>query len=559
MEVPFEGGVPSQTSEQDLQSQIRDPAELSGAPAVEMESGQAPKKKKKKKKKKFKKLLLDDDITDSSNKQELNKASTSARVTSVQAIFGAASNDIQAGLNRCEDLSECSPSMHTADPKTEQTSSTKLGIDLAILHVPYNENGTQVDHNIAAQTHEDCSTERGLGTGTQEQSYRDALMGILDRKGTKRVSSVDPTIGVKVIEHNDALHAHPPLNTNGERPKANEDALAEPCDESAGDAPTSISGQNEERSGTEPSTCAQSTRHSHSGRKSKIPVREKLSPIKEASSETIQDIPPEDLHSYRAESRLTCTPKSSKTTWTDWTSAEPQGTPKTESSEIVSPNTENPHQKSSVDTKFGVSSQARGSHAHPSSSVSIDKPSQPTSTTQPFVTVQKPEGFFWQLDGHGFPCAKEGCEKRCNLWDGSTVICPRCGPFSETRYCCKEHLLDDIKWHWLDCGQMTFEHPCRENSIPQEVRDGPPLVPCLHPYDTPERHRQAVYFNAKAREGDYFIFADWADLVEAGFPEHNLGVRCANRVIYSIKFDDANEKDRFRRVLATCLFSKLIA
>lgn len=194
------------------------------------------------------------------------------------------------------------------------------------------------------------------------------------------------------------------------------------------------------------------------------------------------------------------------------------------------------------------------SSARPSSSLST----QSSPSTRARVLTQKPEGFFWQLDSHGFPCAASGCDQRCNLWDGSTVICPKCGPYSEIRYCSKDHLLEDVKWHWLYCGQATFEHPCRENSIPQEVRDGVPLIPCIHPYDMPERHRQAVYFNVCAGEGDYFIFADWADMLEPKDIDSSQALRCSSRVVHVITFDDPAERDRFRRVLATCLFSEFI-
>ncbi|KAL3488789.1 hypothetical protein BJX62DRAFT_227102 [Aspergillus germanicus] len=173
------------------------------------------------------------------------------------------------------------------------------------------------------------------------------------------------------------------------------------------------------------------------------------------------------------------------------------------------------------------------------------------------ITTQKPEGFFWQLDSHGFSCAKSDCDSRCNLWDGATVICPRCGPFSETRYCSREHLLKDIKVHWARCGQNVFQHSCRESTIPKDVREGLPLIPCLHPYDTPERHRQAVYLNMHSSAGDYFIFSDWVDMVEAGFPDDHLNLRCSNRILCAVKFTDSRAKDRFRRVLAACLFVTL--
>ena len=83
------------------------------------------------------------------------------------------------------------------------------------------------------------------------------------------------------------------------------------------------------------------------------------------------------------------------------------------------------------------------------------------------------------------------------------------------------------------------------------------LIPCLHHYDMPERHRQAVHFNMNAREGDYFIFTDWLDFVTAGLPGDKTAIRCSNRIMYVVKFDDAAEKDRFRRVLAACLFSEI--
>lgn len=191
---------------------------------------------------------------------------------------------------------------------------------------------------------------------------------------------------------------------------------------------------------------------------------------------------------------------------------------------------------------------------HPSSSISTQS-SPSTTRTGVLAQKQKPEGFFWQLDSHGFTCASTTCDQRCNLWDGSSVICPKCGPYSEVRYCSKQHLLEDVKWHWPYCGQMGFEHPCREKSIPREVREGPLLVPCVHGYDTPERHRQAIWSNVCAGEGDYFIFSDWGDMLETGGSD-GLAARCSSRVIHTVRFDDPDEKDRFHRVLAACLFCK---
>lgn len=82
----------------------------------------------------------------------------------------------------------------------------------------------------------------------------------------------------------------------------------------------------------------------------------------------------------------------------------------------------------------------------------------------------------------------------------------------------------------------------------------PCLIPCMHGYDTPERHRQAVYFNVCGAQGDYFIFSDWDDLMETGGGADGTAARCSSRVICTVRFEDPAEKDRFRRVLAVCLF-----
>ncbi|KAK2768447.1 hypothetical protein FQN54_000302 [Arachnomyces sp. PD_36] len=169
---------------------------------------------------------------------------------------------------------------------------------------------------------------------------------------------------------------------------------------------------------------------------------------------------------------------------------------------------------------------------------------------------QANQGFFWQLDSHGFPCAMEGCDKRCSSWDGASVICPKCGPYSEIRFCGKEHLFEGVKYHWLQCGTKTFKHPCRANTIPREQKEGPPVLPSLHDWDTPERFRQAVR-HAADKSGDYFVFGDWQAWMAAGQPVNTVAVRCTTRVIYTVRFDDPVEQDRFRRVLGIALFNSL--
>ncbi|GIK03243.1 hypothetical protein Aspvir_007312 [Aspergillus viridinutans] len=297
-------------------------------------------------------------------------------------------------------------------------------------------------------------------------------------------------------------------------------------------------------------------------RRSASAAKERLPPIEEAASEATQDSLSSDASTSIVESeslpartqiREASPPKAVSAILTaDENAPSKPETEKVSSSVSNSEIERNSQQMTHFEDH--ESPHFSNSHSHPSPLAASDVSTLSTPKAHGNVSSQRPEAFFWQLDSHGFPCAKHSCDKRCNLWDGRTVICPKCGPFSEVRYCCKDHLLQDIKWHWIYCGQMTFTQPCRENSVPRDVRDGPPLVPCLHPYDTPERHRQAVYFNVNIREGDYFVFSDYADWAQAGFPENNPEMRCSHRVLYTIKFEDREKKDTFRRVLAACLF-----
>lgn len=212
-------------------------------------------------------------------------------------------------------------------------------------------------------------------------------------------------------------------------------------------------------------------------------------------------------------------------------------------------------ESSSIKGKGGKELLAVKSHVHPAPR---QGQSQPPSGQRNTVSSQRRPRFFWQLDSHGFPCQMPDCNKRCCLWDGS-VVCPRCGPFSEVRYCSKEHLFAHIKQHWLTwCAKLAFKEPYAVSCLPTQLEEGMPMIPCRHHWDTPERQRQAVHY-AMNTTGDYFIFADWLEFVAAGSPEDKKTkneLRCSSKVIRAVRFDDPAEKDRFRRILAICLFSK---
>lgn len=141
-----------------------------------------------------------------------------------------------------------------------------------------------------------------------------------------------------------------------------------------------------------------------------------------------------------------------------------------------------------------------------------------------------------------------------------SVVCPKCGPYSPVRYCGKEHLWDDAIVHWEHCGGYSLPYQCLAGPLPEEILVGPPMVPSFHGWDNPERHRQALWFSSAAKQGDYFVFADSVlnQLRSVGTPASH-GTRCSTRVVLTVRFDNPIQKDRFRRLLAICLFGKFIS
>jgi hypothetical protein len=164
----------------------------------------------------------------------------------------------------------------------------------------------------------------------------------------------------------------------------------------------------------------------------------------------------------------------------------------------------------------------------------------------------------WDLSQAAFPCARWGCHSQCSFMGGISVVCPGCGPFSLVRYCGKEHLWEDVEDHWATCGTYVFVDPCIASSIPRDVLVGPPMLPNIHRWDRPERHRQAVWFTSAGNLGDYFVFQEVPhsmDVTDA--LESQEWPACSQQTAVTLRFAEPEEKDRFRRVLAVCLFSKL--
>ncbi|KAJ5781367.1 uncharacterized protein N7518_009850 [Penicillium psychrosexuale] len=192
----------------------------------------------------------------------------------------------------------------------------------------------------------------------------------------------------------------------------------------------------------------------------------------------------------------------------------------------------------------------------------VELPVSPASSQVNGVEVRQHRGptpgLLLDLRTLGVTCHEPFCEVLCCLGDGVSVVCPKCGPFSLVRYCGKDHLWEDAKRHWVVCTQLPVLEQCLASSISHDLLVGPPMLPNLHQWDKPERHRQALWFSSARDRGDYFVFAEWVDLVKVeDDPASHLQLRCSPRIAHIVRFEDAEEKDRFRRCLAICLFAAI--
>ncbi|KAK4864881.1 hypothetical protein LT330_001504 [Penicillium expansum] len=206
---------------------------------------------------------------------------------------------------------------------------------------------------------------------------------------------------------------------------------------------------------------------------------------------------------------------------------------------------------------FSVSSQGDGVEGRSPSPPESFEDDEPTPTAKQFGNIGAPDPES-QIDLRTIRivCQEKDCQVICGLGDGVSVVCPKCGPFSLVRYCGKSHLWEDVKRHWEICTMLPVLEQHLAGLIPYDDLVGPPMLPCLHLWDTPERHRQALWFSSARDRGDYFVFEELNNPGEAAdAPASHAGLRCSPRVAHIVRFEDAEEKDRFRRCLAICLFA----
>ncbi|CAG8400279.1 unnamed protein product [Penicillium salamii] len=160
----------------------------------------------------------------------------------------------------------------------------------------------------------------------------------------------------------------------------------------------------------------------------------------------------------------------------------------------------------------------------------------------------------WHFFDTPLPCAREGCSNQCSFMDGSTVVCPACGPFSLVRYCGKQHLWEDVLFHWSRCRCYPLLHQVVISSLPKEILMGPPMLLNIHDWDKPERHRQAVWFASAVCHGDYFLFDNEPLMDFVDQPKRPEVLGFSSQTNFACLFTTPEEKDRIRRVLAVCLF-----
>jgi hypothetical protein len=171
----------------------------------------------------------------------------------------------------------------------------------------------------------------------------------------------------------------------------------------------------------------------------------------------------------------------------------------------------------------------------------------------------KPSHFVYRLDSTGWPCAREGCEKRTNDWDGNSTICLRCGPYSPIRYCSDEHMLEDAGTaHHFVCPVAPFQAPAVE--LPSRLEKLLPSIQSVHAFTFPEHSRQ-VAFNATNEAGGYALFKDYVNWKGVGRPEPRQFREqgAIYNLWHTVTFEEnPADKDRFNRVLHVALFGKLI-
>lgn len=187
---------------------------------------------------------------------------------------------------------------------------------------------------------------------------------------------------------------------------------------------------------------------------------------------------------------------------------------------------------------------------------STDQQIQP-SQAQPSSSTQTRQHLI-QFDTYQWLCRNQECRKSTSPYDGSTVICPRCGPYSLVRYCSKKCLFEDLLIHWgAECGEYPLTQKADLLTIERRQINILPALPDLDNINRPERHRQLVRHSLDNTTADYFIFSDWLQWRAEGFPLPWPPTKiCSGIVLVPLNFTTAGSsvpnKLFFTRLLRLC-------
>ncbi|KAI9875818.1 MAG: hypothetical protein M1830_007951 [Pleopsidium flavum] len=150
----------------------------------------------------------------------------------------------------------------------------------------------------------------------------------------------------------------------------------------------------------------------------------------------------------------------------------------------------------------------------------------------------------YRFDRVTFECNLSTCRKDLKDHVRSTVLCNGCGPYSDVRYCSKEHLFEDCKTHWQLCGLTPPRIVWDEWTMPSRYRRRYPAIKDRRGRTTPERQRQQAY-SIHHNSSDYVIFNDWRD-------EEVTGEKCratGKPILFLIFRKNDPMKDTFNRLL----------
>ena len=103
-------------------------------------------------------------------------------------------------------------------------------------------------------------------------------------------------------------------------------------------------------------------------------------------------------------------------------------------------------------------------------------------------------------------CRKTGCDAQVVDDNSSNYICPGCGPKTVVRYCSFQHLAEDVKDHWAECGHpdlainSVIDHAAERSNSYREF----PAIKEKHGIRSAARQLQQVF--ARYHKGHYTLF-----------------------------------------------------